>query len=135
MSLLYGIHGRWIGAQTWGDMLLSENTESVYYQDGSVCRNGDTGEFAASSRCGPAVDLAARGELGLRIPGSGLSFGPGFRFGGDRAQPYGYVQYQTGGERGSFLLMRALGGQSMVQVEVGFGFGWGRTAAEGGSPR
>jgi hypothetical protein len=135
ISLLYGTHARWLGAQLWGDVLFSENTESVYYQDGSVCRNGDTGEFADSYQCGPAMDLAARGELGLRIPDSGLSFGPGFRVGGDRLQPYGYVQYQSRHETGSFFLVRALGGRSLIQVEVGFGFGWGRTAAPDSSPR
>jgi hypothetical protein len=135
MSLLYGVHGRQIGAQIWGDVLLSENTESVFYQDGSVCRNGDTGEFADSYHCGPAVDLAARGELGIRIPNSGLSFGPGFRVASDRSQPYGYVQYQSGSETGSFWLVRALGGQSLVQLEVGFGFGWRRSATPEPGPR
>jgi hypothetical protein len=135
ISLLYGRHGRWIGAQLWGDMLLSENTESVYYRDGSVCRNGDTGEFADSYQCGPAVDFAARGELGLRIPDSGLSFGPGFRLAEDRSQPYGYVQYERGGETGSFFLVRALGGQKLVQVEVGVGLGWGHSDAPEPSSR
>jgi hypothetical protein len=128
ISMLYGTHARWIGAQVWGDLLLSEDTETVYYRDGSVCRNGDTGEFAASSSCAADMDLAARGELGLRIPAYGLSFGPGFRVGGDRTQPYGYVQYESGNATGSFLLVRALGGQDLMQIEVGLGFGWGHTA-------
>jgi hypothetical protein len=129
MSLSYARQARWWRVGATGDLLMSAN-ESSYYWDGSRCRNGDNGQFASSYLCGPEMDLAVRTEAALRIPGTGISFGPGYRIATDSG-PFAFAQVEIPMRDPSWLwLLRGSGGRNFVQIEAGAAIQLGRRATD-----
>lgn len=117
-SIAYAHQGRWWRLKMAGDMLMSAN-ESDYYMDDGSCRDGSTGRFAESSLCGPEMAFALRLEPALRIPGIGLSFGPGYRLAADTG-PYGFAQIEIPSRDRSWAwMLRGSRGENFVQVEAG----------------
>jgi hypothetical protein len=128
MSLSYARQSRWWRLGATGDLLMSAN-ESSYYMDGSVCRDGDTGRFADSYRCGADLDVALRAEASLRIPGTGVSFGPGYRLAVDSG-PFGFLQIDLSMHDPSWnWVIRGNAGENFIQVEAGVAVQFGRSRA------
>jgi hypothetical protein len=133
MSLSYARQSRWWRLGLTSDLLMSAN-ESSYYMDGSVCRDGDTGRFADSYLCGPEMDIALRGEAALRIPGTGVSFGPGYRLAVDSG-PFGFLQVDLPMHDPSWnWVIRGSGGKNFIQVEAGAAFQFGKPRADSPQP-
>jgi hypothetical protein len=125
LSLSYARQARWWRVGTTGDLLMSENESSVYYYDGSSCRNGDTGQFASSSLCGPEMAFALRMEAALRIPGTGVSFGPGYRVAVNSGL-FGFAQVELPMRNPAWVwVLRGSGGNNFVQVEAGVAYQFG----------
>lgn len=129
VSAAYAHQGRWWRVKTAGDMLMSAN-ESDYYMDDGSCRDGNTGRYASSGLCAPELAFAVRLEAALRIPSTGLSFGPGYRLATDIG-PYGFAQFDLPMHDPSWSWMfRGSKGRNFIQLETGVAVFVGRPAQE-----
>jgi hypothetical protein len=127
---LGGLTGRLIGLLIPVDLALVPNRDDRYFTDefgggNSVCRDRETGQTAADSKCSPDIVYAAAAEAGVV-----LVTGPvplyvtgGYRFGSGETA-YGALTLAFQRLPGRHWYLRGSAGQEYIQVSVGGSFPW-----------